>query len=52
MPTVGRAFMANVECDKRACRRKEELLAALSRYNDLFIPGSKKRLKLVSEAIQ
>jgi hypothetical protein len=28
---------------------KEDLMAALNRYNDLFMPGSKKRLKLVPE---
>ncbi len=43
-------FMANIECTMQDIRRKEELQAALDRYNDLFIPGSKKRLKLVSEA--
>lgn len=44
-------FMATYECTVQECRRKEELDAALARYNDLFIPGSKKRLKLVSGAV-
>jgi len=43
--------MANIECTMQDIRRKEELDRALAVYNDLFISGSQKRLKLVSEAI-
>jgi hypothetical protein len=43
-------FMANIECTMQDLRLREELDVALARYNDLFVPGSKKRLKLVSEA--
>lgn len=51
MSLLDDVFMANYECAVQECRRKDELDAALARYNDLFIPGSKKRLKLVSEAV-
>lgn len=44
-------FLATYECTVQEGMRKEELDAALARYNDLFVPGSAKRLKLVSEAI-
>ena len=30
-------------------RLKDDLIDALNKYNDIFIPGSKKRLKLVNE---
>ena len=42
-------FMANFEATCQDIKLKEELDAALARYNDIFIPGSKRRLKLVSE---
>lgn len=42
-------FMANFEATCQDLKRKEELDKALARYNDLFIPGSKRRLKLVPE---
>jgi hypothetical protein len=48
---LDRSFMANIECTGQDIRLKEELVMALARYNDLFIPGSQKRLKLVLEAI-
>ena len=40
-------FLANYEATSQDLRLREELDNALARYNDLFIPGSKKRLKLV-----
>jgi hypothetical protein len=46
---LDRTFMANIGCTMQDIRLKEELVMALARYNDLFIPGSKNRLKLVSE---
>lgn len=42
-------FLANYEATRQDIGLQEELDKALDRYNDLFIPGSKKRLKLVSE---
>jgi len=42
-------FMATYEATCQDLNRKEELDKALARYNDLFIPGSTRRLKLVSE---
>jgi len=51
MSNFDELFVANYECTVQECRRKEELDVALARYNDLFVPSSKKRLKLVSEAI-
>ena len=50
MSSFDELFMTNIECTMQDIRLKEELMAALARYNDLFIPGSQKRLKLVSEA--
>lgn len=49
MPSFTDLFLANVEATCQDLKLKEELDAALIRYNDLFIPGSSKRLKLVSE---
>jgi hypothetical protein len=49
MATFSQIFMANIECTMQDIRLKEELEAALAQYNDLFIPGSQRRLKLVSE---
>jgi hypothetical protein len=49
MPSSDEMFMANIECTMQDIRLKDELIAALERYNDLFVLGSKKRLKLVSE---
>lgn len=49
MTTLDDIFMANYEATCQDLRLKDELDAALKKYNDLFIPGSKKRLKLVSE---
>jgi hypothetical protein len=46
---LDRTFMTNIECTMQDVRLREELVMALARYNDLFIPGSKNRLKLVSE---
>ena len=46
---VDKMFMANIEATMQDIRLREELDLALARYNDLFMPGSKKRLKLVSE---
>jgi hypothetical protein len=51
MPSFDEIFMASIECTMQDIRLKEELDRALATYNELFIPGSKKRLKLVSEAI-
>jgi hypothetical protein len=42
-------FMANYEATCQDLRIREELDEALARYNDLFLPGSKRRLKLVPE---
>ena len=41
-------FMLNYECTCQELRLKDELDAALKRYNELFIPGSKKILQLIS----
>lgn len=49
MATFDEMFMANFEATCQDLRLKDELDASLKRYNDLFIPGSKRRLKLVSE---
>ncbi len=51
MPSVDEIFMANIECAMQDIRLREELDRALAAYNDLFIHGSPRRLKLVSEAI-
>jgi hypothetical protein len=51
MATFDDIFMANIECTMQDIRRREELDRALAIYNDLFIHGSKNRLKLVSEAV-
>lgn len=50
MPTRDEIFMANIECTMQDIRLRGELDRALAAYNDIFIPGSAKRLKLVSEA--
>ena len=49
MNRFDKMFLANYEATCQDIRLREELDKALARYNDLFIPGSKKRLKLVSE---
>jgi hypothetical protein len=41
-------FMANYEATCQDLRLREELDAALTRYNDLFVSGSQKILKLVA----
>lgn len=51
MPSFNDLFLANYEATCQDIRLKEELEIALARYNDLFIPGSKRRLKLVPEGL-
>ena len=51
MATREEIFMANIECTMQDIRLKDDLMAALNRYNDLFAPGSKSRLKLVLEVV-
>jgi hypothetical protein len=51
MSSFDERFMSNIECTMQDIRLKEELDRALAVYNDLFIQGSRKRLRLVSEAI-
>lgn len=51
MPTSNDIFMTGIAATMQDLRLKEELDRALAAYNDLFIPGSNKRLKLVSEVI-
>jgi hypothetical protein len=49
MPSADQLFMAGIECAMQDIRLKDDLVTALARYNDLFVPGSKNRLKLVAE---
>jgi hypothetical protein len=49
MNMLNEIFIATCNCTIEECRLKDELDAALKRYNDLFIPGSSKILKLVRE---
>jgi len=42
-------FLVSVGCVMQDLKLKDDLDAALARYNDLFIPGSSKRLNLVPD---
>jgi len=42
-------FLAAVSCVQTELDMREALDDALEKYNDLFVPGSKKILRLISE---
>ena len=48
MINLDEMFMASCACAMKEGRLKEQLDKALKEYNELFTPGSKKQLKLIS----
>ena len=49
MNNLSKIFLASVSCAMQHTELEDELYTALARYNDMFIKGSAKRLKLVPE---